>query len=282
MGQRTASEWKRVTALSPCPICKKTRWCMITADRSAVICPRIEEGSSKHIDGSGYLHVLRYTPFTSGDWVPEKERALPEHNEVLAIRARQWLAEVTNESVEELSTTLGVSDESINLLNIGWNQGMNAWTFPMFRVGSESHLRRLIGIKVRTRQGKKFCIKGSKQGLFIPNNFPESGVVYVCEGESDTASLLTCGLRAVGRPSATGGVKLLGELLKNRQVVVCMDRDGIGRKGANSLADYLKCHAQDVRLLEPPEKYKDMREWLNGEGKEQVYTTAKRVYEESC
>ena len=278
MGERTTSEWKRVTRLSPCPICGKTDWCLITAARSAVICPRVEEGSTRLIDGSGYLHMLRYTSYTADDWIPEKERALPEHNEVLAIRARQWLNEITNKEVTELSESLGVSDESVNLMNVGWNKGMNAWTFPMFRVGSEANKRRLLGIKIRTKQGKKFCVKGSKQGLFIPNNFPKSGVVYVCEGESDTASLLTCGLRAVGRPTATGGVKLLGELLKNHHVVVCMDRDGVGRKGANSLADYLRCHSEDVRMLEPPDKYKDMRDWLNGEGQEQVYSTAIQVY----
>ena len=57
-----------------------------------------------------------------------------------------------------------------------------------------------------------------------------------------------------------------------------MDRDGVGRKGALSLVDYLKCHIQDVRILEPPEKYNDMREWLHGEGKKQVYSTAIQVY----
>ena len=39
-------QWKRVTRLSPCPICKKSDWCLISPDRAAVICPRIEEGST--------------------------------------------------------------------------------------------------------------------------------------------------------------------------------------------------------------------------------------------
>ena len=278
MGEWSESEWKRVSRLSPCPICGKPDWCMITADRSAVICPRVEEKSTRLIDGSGYLHILKYKQRWHDEEMPHREKPLPEHNEVLAILARGWHSKITNESVSTLSDKLGVQEEALNLLNVGWHENLKAWTFPMFRVGSEPRKRRLLGIKIRKSNGQKFCVKGSKLGLFIPNNFPEKGVVFVCEGESDTASLLTCGLRAVGRPSATGGVKLLGELLRNHHVVVCMDRDGIGRKGANSLADYLKCHSQDVKLLEPPEKYKDMRDWLNGEGKEKVYSTAIQVY----
>ena len=82
----------------------------------------------------------------------------------------------------------------------------------------------------------------------------------------------------MGRPSCNSGERLLAELLDNHKAVICMDRDGVGRKGAISLSNYLKCHIQDVKLLEPPDKYKDMRDWLHGEGKEQVYSTSVQVY----
>ena len=169
-----------------------------------------------------------------------------------------------------------IIDISLRLLNIGWFAKSSAWVFPMQRMGN-----RLIGVRLRPRNGSKFAIKGSKNGLFIPNNLTDKGVVYVCEGESDTAALLTCGLPTVGRPSCNSGDRLIGELLKDRPVVVCMDRDGVGRKGAEQLADYLKCQNQDVMMLEPPDKYKDMRDWLHGEGKETVYTAAQRVFEEA-
>ncbi len=138
--------------------------------------------------------------------------------------------------------------------------------------------RRLIGVRTRPEKGnKKYAIKGSKNGLFIPNNLKSTGVVFVCEGESDTAALLTCGIPAVGRPSCHCGGRLLAELLKENEVVVCVDRDGVGRKGAKQLHQYLKPHVSDVIMLEPPEKYKDMREWLHGEGKKEVYDTAERL-----
>lgn len=268
------AQWKRVTRLSPCPICKKTDWCLISPDRSAAICPRIEEGSTRYVEGSGYLHIMRVTTeWMNEEYIPSTVKPLPEHNEVLAIRARNWISTCENERIKELAEKLGVSEESLKLLNVGWMDNSSSWVFPMLRKKS-----RLIGIRVRPRNGKKFAIRGSKNGLFVPNNLPDEGVVYVCEGESDTAAMLTCGLNAVGRPSCNSGDRLLAELLKKNQAVICMDRDGAGRKGALSLTDYLKCHIRDVRILEPPDKYNDMREWLHGEGQEQVYSTAIQVY----
>jgi len=269
--------WKRVHGLSRCPICGKPDWCLIAPDRSAAICPRVQEGSSRHIEGSGYLHILKVTDqWMKEEFVPSVRKALPEHNEVLAIRARKWIADCTRDQVDELSGRLGVTPESLRLLNIGWFPQNSSWIFPMLRGG-----KRLIGIRTRPKNGKKFAIKGSKNGLFIPNNMPSKGVVYVCEGESDTAALLSAGLIAIGRPSCNSGDRLLGELLGNHEVVVCADRDGVGRKGAESLAEYLKIHASGVTMMLPPDKYKDMRDWFNGEGKEEVYNTAKRVSEEA-
>ena len=272
------NRWKRVHGLSRCPICGKPDWCLVAPDRSAAICPRIEEGSSRFIEGSGYLHILKVTD----QWMDEEyhpkggHTQLPEHNEVLAILARKWILESSLGNVEELACKLGVSDDSLRQLNVGWFAGKSAWTFPMLRQG-----RRLIGVRLRPRNGKKFAVKGSKNGLFVPNNLPDTGVVYVCEGESDTAAMLTCGLPAIGRPSCNSGDRLVLELCKNRPVVVCSDRDGVGRKGAKGLVDLIRVNSGDVTMMTPPERYKDIREWLHGEGKEKVHSASQRVFEEA-
>lgn len=271
------SRWKRVTRLSRCPVCKKPDWCMVAHDRSAAICPRTEEGSSRYIEGSGYLHILRITDaWMDEEYIPRRSKPLPEHNEVMAIRARKWISDCGMSHIKELAEMLGVSTESLRLLNVGWFPQNDSWIFPMMRGGN-----RLIGVRTRPKNGKKFAIKGSKNGLFIPNNLPDKGVVFVCEGESDTAALLTCNLPAVGRPSCNSGERLLAELLKEYEVVVCVDRDGVGRKGAKQLHEYLRCHVSDVTMLEPPDKYKDMRDWLHGEGQDKVYAAAERVSQET-
>lgn len=271
------TQWKRVTNLSRCPVCKKGDWCLVAPDRSAAICPRVDEGASRYIDGSGYLHILRITDqWMKEEYHPNGAQKLPEHNEVLAIRARAWIKECNEEKTDELAGRLGVTSDSLRQLNIGWSNNTSAWVFPMQRMGG-----RLIGVRVRPRNGKKFAIKGSKNGLFIPNNLPKEGVIYVCEGESDTAALLTCGIPAIGRPSCNSGDRLVVELLQENEVVVCADRDGVGRKGAEQLVDYLKIHASGVTMMLPPPKYKDVREWLHGEGKEEIRVTAKQIPRET-
>ena len=255
-------QWKRVNGLSRCPICGKPDWCLISPDRSAVICPRVEEGSARYIDGSGYLHVLRVTE----DWKDEiprhrKLEPLPEHNEVLAIRARKFIADSTNEDLDELATELHVLPSSLEDLNVGYMRSSGAWAFPMLRAG-----KRLLGIRVRKRGGRKFSIKGSRNALFIPNSLNGTGLVYVCEGESDAAAMLSHGFQAIGRPSCNSGGRLIVELLKERTVVVCSDRDGVGRNGANQLVQLLDRHCPGAGVLEPPEPYNDMRDWIHEGG----------------
>jgi putative DNA primase/helicase len=51
-----------------CPICGRNDWCMVSEDNpndpAAAICGVTEEGSVKHIENSGYLHILK----ESGDF----------------------------------------------------------------------------------------------------------------------------------------------------------------------------------------------------------------------
>lgn len=46
-----------------CPICGRTRWCMVSPDNpedpSAVICNRISQGSVREMPGGGYLHIRK-------------------------------------------------------------------------------------------------------------------------------------------------------------------------------------------------------------------------------
>ena len=54
-----SENWVRVSRNHPCPVCGKPDWCIISSDGTAVICPRIEEGSKRYIEGSGYLHLYK-------------------------------------------------------------------------------------------------------------------------------------------------------------------------------------------------------------------------------
>jgi len=257
------SEWGRAEKNRPCPVCKKTDWCLIAKDNSAVICPRIEDGSKKYIEGSGYLHVLIPGKYEKTN--PEWKSELPEHNSVIAMMAKKNIHAMTDDNLIELGGELGVTPASLKRLFIGWSSSNNGMTFPMFR-----HRRRVIGVRIRTRTGKKFAVRGSKQGLFLPNNWDdEVKGVLVCEGPTDTAAALDLGFSAVGRPSCLGGTQLLVECLAKKPVTIVADQDGPGLDGARKLQDRLKTFCPMVKIIVPPDK--DFREWYrNGATKSDV------------
>ncbi|MDQ3756111.1 MAG: hypothetical protein M3371_15440 [Acidobacteriota bacterium] len=61
--------FRRVTARSPCPICKRTKWCQVTRDGKLAHCMWEAIGSVKRAKDDGYIHVLiddeLHTPHTS-------------------------------------------------------------------------------------------------------------------------------------------------------------------------------------------------------------------------
>lgn len=84
--------------------------------------------------------------------------------------------------------------------------------------------------------------------------------VFVCEGASDTAALLSLSLTAVGVPMAGHCGPMLAELLAGRHVVHVADADDAGRRGAKKNAEATIERCLSVRTIEPPERKKDARE----------------------
>jgi phage/plasmid primase-like uncharacterized protein len=129
----------------------------------------------------------------------------------------------------------------------------------------------VLGIRLRLADGRKLSVKGGKEGLFLPGPHPAplpegegTGALLIAEGPTDTAALLDLGFSAVGRPSCTGGVKLLVELVRKLPpsgVVIVADRDAPGQRGAASLAAALVAYCSEVRIITPPASVKDAREW---------------------
>ena len=168
-----------------------------------------------------------------------------------------------------LSSDLGVSEKSLDLLSVGFSSTRDAFAFPMTRKG-----KRFLGIRYRHKNGSKFAAKGSKQGLFIPESFTRSRGVVVCEGPTDTAAMLDLGVNAVGRPSCNAGNSLISEMTKSLPVAILSDSDGPGRSGAIQLQKTLKKGgAKSVFVIEP-KAGKDAREWVaNGATKNDVMET---------
>ncbi|MEZ6018489.1 MAG: toprim domain-containing protein, partial [Planctomycetota bacterium] len=176
---------------------------------------------------------------------------------------RALARDVDPDALAALASGLGVSAIGLQRLGIGRAAGSalaqigvhgarSAFTFPMV-----DSLGRVIGVRIRLASVKKLCVKGSRVGLFVPVGLDASGTVFLGEGESDTAALLTLGVEAIGRPGADQCRELITEFALSRGIrnlVVVADRDPAGCNGARLLAQHLAPTPVRVRIITPGAK----------------------------
>ena len=254
----TPTEWVRVTSRTPCFVCGKVDWCGTTADGSAACCMRVE--SSKRLRNGGWLHRLRDDAILMAPYRTRRVAVeLPDCGRDFGELAAVFATRIRREQLESLANALGVSERSLRRLGVGFDAC--AFTFPMRDGGGI-----VVGIRRRFQDGTKRAICGSRNGMFVPSELSGTESLLICEGESDTAALLTLGFNCVGRPSCTGGVRMLCELAPGRDVVVVADGDMPGQRGARSLASVLRMYCPSVRIIEPPGNIKDARAWLRAGG----------------
>jgi hypothetical protein len=219
--------------------------------------------SPKRCGGAGWLHHLRSDGPT---WSPRARRI-----EISAARigagevdfsklAADFRAAARPEALARLAAALGVGVESLARLGVGWAARYRAWSFPMRNAAGA-----VLGIRLRLPEGKKLSVKGGKEGLFLPEGLDAAGGrLLIAEGPTDCAALLDLGFAAVGRPSCTGGVKLLVELvgrLAVHEAVIVADGDAPGQRGADNLESLLLAYSAAVRIIVPPSGIKDARDW---------------------
>ena len=234
---------------------------------SAAICARVESDKRVGDQGAGWLHVLRRDGPTWPEWKRTVHVAArqvgPEPSAPPAVDfgdlAARALASTDDAQRERFAAALGVSAASLRRLGAGWLPDRRAWAFPM-----RDARGRVLGIRLRYRNGRKLSIKGSKEGLFLPDDLHAGSRLLVCEGPTDTAALLDLGFDAVGRPSCTGGTKhivALAKRLRPVEIAIIADHDEPGQKGADRLAAALLAYVPIVRVVIPPPGVKDARDW---------------------
>jgi len=257
-------DWQRVSKRRRCPVCGKPDWCLFAGDDdapTAAICQRVE--SDRRAGEAGWLHRLR----DDGPvWSPVRRlisaalRGAIGGRPDLARLAARWRLPEASPQLARLAGSLGVTPYSLFRLAAGWSPDRHCWSFPMTDAAG-----RVLGIRLRRPDGRKLAVRGGREGLFVPAGLAAAGGrLLVCEGPTDTAALLDLGFAAVGRPSCTGGVKLLVELVGQRQpaeVVIVADGDQPGQRGANALAVSLAAYVPGVRIITPPVGIKDARAW---------------------
>ncbi|MCF0224807.1 MAG: toprim domain-containing protein [Fibrobacter sp.] len=86
-------------------------------------------------------------------------------------------------------------------------------------------------------QPKELCLKGSTP---FPYNMrvldQKPGWIYLCEGCIDTLTFLGQGINAVGIPGVNSFKTEWIALFKNKNVVLCLDKDQAGRRGMDYIS----------------------------------------------
>ncbi len=302
--------WIRVSRDRRCPVCEGADNCSVSRDGAAVWCGRIAEGSIRQNAGGQFFHVLRERddsptwprrrddpPMAPASWPKGSTNREPKSP------TKDWgrIAKLASECAgaeaarQELATRLGVDADALRRLGVGWLGVTRGWSFP-----ERDATGQIIGINRRLLNGQKRREQGGQAGLtFDPNTWLKSVIepefVFLVEGGSDTAALLTEGLSVVGRPNNTGGVELLAELLRavptDRIIVVVGEHDRKsfealslsqktwhkptcdgcsacwpGKYGAVTTASKLAVRlGRQIAWAFPPENAKDARAWLNSQ-----------------
>lgn len=259
----------RVSKSRPCPVCGKPDWCLVAKDCAAAICPRVP--SARLVGEAGYLHRL-------SDKAPTYVSSTPPQRVTIDADAisRQYQQAMAPADYVHLSDSLGLTAPSLDGLGVGravqYLEG--TYSFPM-RDASDN----IIGVRLRSAQGHKWAVYGSRSGLFYGSMEPECDL-YICEGPTDTAALMDMGFCAVGKPSCNAGNDLIVQLVKKinpKSVVIVADVDQHrgpcefcekqlcphcrpGQYGAIKTCEALMAIKVPVKIIEPIGA-KDARAW---------------------
>lgn len=262
--------WKRVSKQNPCPICEKPDFCSVAEDGSVACCMRIQSDWECKGNSGGWIHKLNPDLVQRVRNVfrrtPKKKPLPPKYWHDLVMESAETAG--LRPRAEVLGLQLGLSHTSLKRLMVGWLPQYSAWTFPMW-----DGRGKMIGMRLRSLNGQKWCVPGSFNGIFHPICVASNAdsLLMICEGPTDCAALLDLGFDAIGRPNALGGVNYLTEFVRagRRKVVIVADNDAghsVGVEGAVKLAKVLKPLTTSVTVLATPGGYKDIRDWYQGGG----------------
>lgn len=242
----------RVNESFRCPICGHDTWCLVSADGTRVICPRIE--STREWGDVGYEHACDGTAVPPP---PDIELPKPVGPNMVRALCELWQRRLSAFHMAQLSHSLGLPASVLGDYGVGWRH--NCYSFPMFDAE-----RNYVGARLRAPSGDKWTLKGSAAGLFMPRSIAPAQLMFFPEGPTDAAASTAMGLQAVGRPNTTACRDLVLQVIvrfKPAMSVIVADNDpnGDGIRGASKL---LALTTTPARIIFPL-KTKDVRAYYN-------------------
>jgi len=262
-----SGRWMRCNRKHQCPICGKADWCCWLSTGEVFWCQRVSGGevagfkrgrTSETNGGTSWYPTVEPPVVPIFESRPEIKPALIKWDDI----NNECRAAITDDQLAKLEDSLGVGIDTLDGFGVGWSRHWRAFTFPMRHAITE----RIIGIRTRTLDGRKFALTGSRQGYFISPKMKRERLVYVVEGPTDAAAMRSLGIEVVGRASCLHQSGDLRERLRGRRVIVISDNDDAGEIGATKLANYLEGFAA-AWVISPPDGLKDAREWIRAGAK---------------
>jgi phage/plasmid primase-like uncharacterized protein len=294
----------------PCPRCGGVdRYCPLPdlVEVGAVLCRHCHNASSEPRCGDGVATLRWWLGCDAAsavawlaDWIGvgvgsywtcpivhpvERRLSIPDepiNPKRFELMADVWRRKMRPKWLMRAADLLELPVDPLRRLQVGWSLEHRATTWPMRDAAGD-----VIGVRLRCPStAKKWAVRGSRAGLFYPVDLlsiERHGRLYVTEGPTDTAALLSIGLSVVGVPSAGGACDLLVKLTRRLmpiEVIVVADADGPGLAGAERTADAVMIVAP-VRILSPV-GCKDARAWVCAGADRSVIESAAEVSPVRC
>ena len=181
------------------------------------------------------------------------------------LMARVFARNLKDAGRDHLASLLGVAPDALQRLQVGWNPAQQVSSWPM-----RNDVGEIVGVRLRDPETSRKWSEGGSDGkgvFYDPDqvlNAPQGARVWIGEGPTDTAALLTLGFMAIGCPSSgVGGgfIASIGHRIRPAEWVIVADADPKGIEGAKRLQSDLVAVAP-VRIITPPTGCKDARAWL--------------------
>lgn len=221
--------WIRVTKSNPCPICESPDWCVYN-EKGVVLCMRHPSPRPSKGNAGGWIHN---TGETTKIVMPYRKPEIREEVDFKNLWKDMEKVSTPN-SLMIFAEKLGVDPMALYSLGCTWSIKESAWAFAM-----KDDNENIIGIRLRSENGQKWAVKGSRAGLFIPNVIISPGhELMITEGPSDAAAALCMGYQAIGRPSCQGQEKMIRDYVKRKgfkKAIILADNDDPGLIGASRL-----------------------------------------------
>ena len=256
----------RVSRRKRCPVCDKPDYCSFFDDMNAVICMRV--ASDKPTQNGGYIHRLNanWTPLP---YISPKQRTKVRRD--WSTLVAKFHAAMTDDGFRILSENLGLSIETLKVMQIGWDGSQSRYMFPMRNaVGDFVGIRTRRAVPQNDGRDKASFGGDDGHGLFFVPSMLESGYLIVCEGPTDQGALIDAGFgSSIGKPSCKLGDKYVVEIIGRLQpqaVLLIPDSDSQGLEGFSILANEILQSGvmpfEGIDSLVPQKPLKDVRQWL--------------------